>query len=1336
MVVLALALLGGWPASELSAQIAVDSAAVYFKQATELNKLNAARQSQAALAPLRRSLALYRERRDSVWEATVLFEMGMAFRQANQEDSAKVMMFQARDLRRTRGDRGGEAEVLFAIGTPEPSVITRKATGTSIGPGGIAEYREARGYLLEAGRLWLAAGDSSHRAEVLAQAGLYWSKENTDSAVTYTAQALRIARATRDTSSELMALNRTSATYIRMFNRAGDSLSRRLTTRDSTAKYLRLAMQLGRAFGDAEHESYTIGDMISVYSANDLLPQLYEPDSVATYARRLVELTRLSKATDRRDNINALLRASNQYVGVQVDTALKYAREALTLSRTHADSGLLIRSLGQVEQLELRLGWPDSALMRVRERVRLAPNVGPATQMTAMNSLAGAHESRGQLDSAEYYYRQILSSSATLPGLTPLNRESWSESARSGLLYYFLRRNRPDSAHRYLGLPLADSVSESGRLVAVGRIHLARGQLDSAEAYFARAVPLAKTGTRQQAIATSWLVTIDLATGRTDSTIVRGRRVLNYFTKREPVEEANALTQLSAAYARVGQPDTAIALYRSALTLRERRGDRQQLASGLGSVGGLFLDADVPDSAFVYARRALAVTALMDSPLAQALPFASLAVSFSTVGQLDSSIVYHERAAQLNRQFARDAGLARNLSNLAFTRIKATRVADDSVFAMLRESLAITQRTQDRRTEGLTRQYLARAYVVRGQPDSALAQGGLAVTLLRETGYRAFEGRALAEMGNAYSALGRSDSARVYFTEGIRLMRGEGFTRGVRMTLATIAELFRSGSQRDLARAVAYYDSAAATVESARRNAGSDENTVSLAEDQVDVFAGWARAWAGRAADVGPAQSAAAALGAVERGRSQALQDLLSRLLPANERRAIALPSAGGDLALETDSLLAPLRASRHAALSYLHAGDTLFTWLVAPGGAVSLYRTSLPASELAMLVRSSRRAFGADDARSAPLDPDELKRPSAADSAALAARNADADLRRLAELLLPVELETLVPVGTPIVVVPHGAIGLVPFAALESRGRGATNAGLAASRMLGSRHALRFSPSFAALRATEARPRTLAGIDPAPAVRTDTARVGGFAATRPRGAKTTAPALPEAKTVVSNSRTRQLAQALVVGNPAMPSVYAGRWTTRAQLQSLPGAEAEGKRIAAQLGARALTGKGATETLVRARLGAATIVHFATHGLAYGTASAARRSYVAFAPDATNDGLLTVGELMDDPTLVMHAELVVLSACQTGLGDLKQAEGTIGLQRAFLSKGARSVLVSLWNVDDAATRLLMERFYSYWLGATPHTKAQALQLAQRDVRARPQYAHPKFWAGFQLVGAD
>jgi CHAT domain-containing protein len=127
---------------------------------------------------------------------------------------------------------------------------------------------------------------------------------------------------------------------------------------------------------------------------------------------------------------------------------------------------------------------------------------------------------------------------------------------------------------------------------------------------------------------------------------------------------------------------------------------------------------------------------------------------------------------------------------------------------------------------------------------------------------------------------------------------------------------------------------------------------------------------------------------------------------------------------------------------------------------------------------------------------------------------------------------------------------------------------------------------------------------------------------------------------------------------------------------------------------------------------------------------------VALAPDSLHDGLLTVGEILDDSTLTVAADLVVLSACQTGLGDLKQAEGTIGLQRAFLAKGARSVLVSLWSVSDEATQELMGRFYTHWLKDDDRpTKAKALWRAQEDMR-RGGFDHPRFWAAFQLVGAN
>ncbi len=188
---------------------------------------------------------------------------------------------------------------------------------------------------------------------------------------------------------------------------------------------------------------------------------------------------------------------------------------------------------------------------------------------------------------------------------------------------------------------------------------------------------------------------------------------------------------------------------------------------------------------------------------------------------------------------------------------------------------------------------------------------------------------------------------------------------------------------------------------------------------------------------------------------------------------------------------------------------------------------------------------------------------------------------------------------------------------------------------------------------------------------------------------------------------------------------------TRADIYPLENTISEAKAIQAIIGGKTLLGSGAQKVNFINQAPKYQLLHLATHGKA--NDQLGDYSFLAFPSDndTSNAEFLYVREIYN---LELNADMVVLSACETGIGQLQKGEGMVSLARGFASAGAKSLISSLWSVDDAKTTQLMTNFYDNLNKRM--NKDMALQQAKLDyLSSNPQiYAHPFYWSGFIGIG--
>ncbi|CAH3014698.1 unnamed protein product, partial [Porites evermanni] len=216
-----------------------------------------------------------------------------------------------------------------------------------------------------------------------------------------------------------------------------------------------------------------------------------------------------------------------------------------------------------------------------------------------------------------------------------------------------------------------------------------------------------------------------------------------------------------------------------------------------------------------------------------------------------------------------------------------------------------------------------------------------------------------------------------------------------------------------------------------------------------------------------------------------------------------------------------------------------------------------------------------------------------------------------------------------------------------------------------------------------------------------------------------------------SSSEYHSKTGALLVGDPCLRKVTNKR--DKPIYDQLEFAKKEVEMIGKLLDSQPLTGEAATKEEVLRRIDSVALIHIAAHG-------GQKTGEIALAPNpewqsktripTEEDYMLKMSDLQ---AIKLRARLVVLSCCHSGQGEVS-SEGVVGMARAFLFAGARSVLASLWAIDDKATMVFMECFYQHLrVGESAST---ALQKAMKCLRDSDDFSAPKYWAPFVLIGDD
>ena len=742
--------------------------------------------------------------------------------------------------------------------------------------------------------------------------------------------------------------------------------------------------------------------------------------------------------------------------------------------------------------------------------------------------------------------------------------------------------------------------------------------------------------------------------------------------------EATSYGNLGTVYESLGEYEKAEEFQRKALALKKDIGDKQGEARSYGNLGTVYQSLGEYGKAEEFQRKALALTKEIGDKQGEAKSYGNLGTVYESLGEYGKAEEFLRKALSIMKEIGDKQGEARSYGNLGTVYQSLGEYGKAEEFQ--RKALALTKEIGDKQGEAKSYGNLGTVYESLGEYGKAEEFLRKALPIMKEIGDKQGEATCYGNLGSLYNSLGKHPEAKEHHEKALAMSREIGdISSEAWWHLYLAYDAISKGNSSLKHEIILNLRESINKCEKIRSFLGrNDQFKISFLDLSRSSYHLLSAMFCGSG-------NAKEALCVLELGRARALADLISGLHSAEQQNSSNPPSRA-----EIERIV---KKESNCSFLYISYFDQyMFLWAL-NGNKPILFR-KINVNECFVTKRLERNVdevFSEESFRRFNVLPQEHCEDRSLSSLKVSGSTLEStEGKHLTayRLLEEEEEEILQPLPTraerykmiiapvadfldqlELIIVPDPSLYKVPFAALKDD----------CGNYLSEDYRIRIVPSLTTLGLIQDSPSDY------------------------------------------HSQTG----ALIVGEPDVRDVsYKG---CLGVLSRLPSAREEAEMIGKLIGAEPLLWKEATKEAVLQNIHSVSLIHFAAHG-------DAERGEIALAPQHPFNGIPTEKDYLltmaDISQVQLRAKLVVLSCCHSAQGQVR-AEGVVGIARAFLGSGARSVLVALWAIPDKATKELMSHFYEHLVRGA--SASESLHQAMKWMRNNG-YSHVRDWASFMLIG--